>query len=334
VRSDSTKIRAEQNWLCPFGQSAYLSYCWDTDSMPRLLNTHGLIAFLTVAEQGSINAAAELLHVSQPALTRTIRELEDQLGARLFDRNAKGVSLTAFGHGIVGHARRLRAELELIERNAQSHRAGRRRHMSIGAVPIHPIALIAKALATLHEHENVAINIVIGSQAEMIDLLKAAKIEMVLGPLVTHKDSTGLIQETINQEETEFYCRSGNPLAQKAHPGPEDLGAAKWILGGRDTTLRARIDEHFAGFNVILDVPLEIEDVALRRSIVTQSDFVSAFQTHHVFNEVRTGTLARIPYPQTHERQPVGCIRISDHTDLSRRLIDLLRQNYESAALK
>lgn len=302
--------------------------------MSRLLNTHGFLAFLAVAERGSINAAAEFLHVSQPAVTRTIRELEDQLGARLFDRNAKGATLTDFGHGIVGHARRLRSELELIERNAQSHRTGKRRHMSIGAVPIHPIALVAKALATLHEKENVAINIVIGSQAEMIDLLKAAKIEMVLGPLVMHKDSTGLIQETINHEETEFYCRPGNPLAQKANPGPEDLGAAKWILGGRDTTLRARIDEHFARFDVILDVPLEIEDVALRRSIVAQSDLVSAFQTHHVFNELRSGTLARICYARTHERQPVGCIRISEHTDLSRRLIELLRQNYDSVALK
>ena len=157
---------------------------------------------------------------------------------------------------------------------------------------------------------------------------------MVLGPLVTHKDSTGLIQETIDHEETEFYCRPGNPLAQKANPRPEDLGAAKWILGGRDTTLRARIDEHFARFDVMLDVPLEIEDVALRRSIVAQSDFVSAFQNHHVFNEVRSGTLARICYVRTHEGQPVGCIRISDHTDLSRKLVDLLRCTYESAALK
>ena len=105
-------------------------------------------------------------------------------------------------------------------------------------------------------------------------------------------------------------------------------------LGGRDTTLRARIDEHFARFDVILDVPLEVEDVALQRSIVAQSNFVSAFQTHHVFNELRNGTLARISYVQTHERQPVGYIRISDHTDLSRKLVDLLRCNYESAALK
>jgi DNA-binding transcriptional LysR family regulator len=327
-----TIVRSELA-LLSLERSAFIYY-WDMESMPRLLNTHGLVAFLAVAEQGSINAAAESLHVSQPALTRTIKELEGQLGAMLFDRNAKGTTLTKFGHSIIGHARRLRAELDLIERNAQSHRAGKRRHMAIGAVPVHPIALVAKALARLQEKENLAISIVVGSQAEMIDLLKTAKIEMVLGPLVAHKDSTGLIQETISHEETEFYCRPDSPLAQTANPRAEDLGAAKWILGGRDTTLRAQIDEHFARLGIILDVLMEVEDVALRRSIVAQSELVSAFHVHHVFNEIRFGTLVKISYVQTQERQPIGCIRISEHTELSRRLVDLLRHNYETAALK
>jgi hypothetical protein len=53
-----------------------------------------------------------------------------------------------------------------------------------------------------------------------------------------------------------------------------------------------------------------------------------------VFNEVRAGTLARIPHVRTHERQPIGRIRISDHTDLSRKLTELLRSNYESVAAK
>lgn len=301
--------------------------------MSRLINTHGVVAFLSVAEQGSINAAAEQLHVSQPALTRTIRELEEQLGNRLFDRNAKGVTLTEFGHRFASHARRLRSDLELIERNALSYRTSRRSHMSIGAVPVHPVALVAKALAVLHDEENVAVNIVIGSQAEMIDLLRMAKIEMVLGPLVMHKDNADLIQEVINHETTDLYCRPDHPLAQKTTITPEDLGSAKWILGGRDTTLRAWIDDHFAKFNIVLDIPLEIEDVGLRRSIVAQSNLVSAFQTHHVFNEVRNRTLVKLPYIQTHDRQPIGCIRISEHTELSRRLIEILRGNYELAAM-
>jgi DNA-binding transcriptional LysR family regulator len=302
--------------------------------MSRLLNTHGIVAFLSVAEEGSINAAAEQLHVSQPALTRTIRELEEQLGNRLFDRNAKGVTLTEFGHRILGHARRLRGDLESIERNAQSYRIGHRIQMSIGAVPVHPVALVAKALADFHGEKNIAIRIVIGSQSEMIELLRAAKIEMVLGPLVMHTDSRDLIQEVINHETTELYCRPSNPLAKVAEIKPGDLGSAKWILGSRDTTLRSWIDDHFAQFGIALDVPLEIEDVGLRRSIVVQSNFVSAFQTHHVFNEVRNGTLVRLPYIQTHDRQPIGCIRISEHTELSRRLLEILRLNYESAAMR
>jgi len=299
--------------------------------MARLLNTHGLLAFLAVAEHGSINAAAEQLHVSQPALTRTIRELEEQLGARLFERNAKGATLTDFGFGILGHARRLRAELELIERNARAHVSGKRRHMAIGAVPVHPVALMAKVIVDLYEAENVAVSVVVGSQAEMIELLKAAKVEMVLGPLLTHKDSTGLVQELIHYEEFGFYCRPDHPLAGKTAPTAEELGAARWILGGRDTTPRARIDAHFAQAGVILDVPLETEDVSLRRSIVVQSQFVSAFQTHHVFNEVRAGTLAKIAYMQIEERQPIGCIRIAAPTELSQRLVARLKQTYDSA---
>jgi hypothetical protein len=62
-------------------------------------------------------------------------------------------------------------------------------------------------------------------------------------------------------------------------------------MDSADATLRARVEEHSAKFNVFLDVPLEIEDVGLRRSIVEQSDFLSALETHHILNEVSAGTL-------------------------------------------
>jgi molybdate transport repressor ModE-like protein len=301
--------------------------------MPRLMSSHGLVAFLAVAEHGSINAAAEHLHISQPALTRTIKELEDYIGARLFERNPKGVTPTAFGQVLISHARRLRSELELIERNAQSYRASKRLHMSIGAVPVHPVALVAKAFADFQKRENIEMSIVIGSQMEMIELLRSGKVETVLGPLLTHKDSTGLLQEVINYEGPELYCRPDHPLAAKSQPTPHDLGSAQWVLGGRDTTLRAKIDEHFARAGIFLDVPMEIEDVSLRRSLVAQSNFVSAFQNHHVFNELRNGTLVKIDYIQLQDQQPVGCIRISEHSAQSQQLVDLLRRSYEMAGL-
>jgi DNA-binding transcriptional LysR family regulator len=302
--------------------------------VPKSVSTSGILAFLSVAEQGSINRAAEMLHVSQPALTRTIKELEEDLGNQVFVRTAKGVSLTDFGRQLVAHARRLRGDLEMLSRTARSFRSEHRVEMSVGAVPVHPIGIVASTIAALYETENVAIHVVVGSQTEMIDLLRTGKVEMVLGPLLAHKSSTDLLQEIVNYESTGLYCKSSHPLARESKLRPEHLAHARWILGGRDTTLRAGIDRHFAQFGFALDIPLEIEDISLRRSIVMQSNFVSAFQGYHVFNELRSGALVRLAYPAIDEKQPIGCIRISEHTELSRKFVALLKTKYQEFSFK
>ncbi|HMN70450.1 MAG TPA: LysR family transcriptional regulator [Rhodoblastus sp.] len=301
--------------------------------MSKGVNTPSLLAFLAVAEEGSINAAAERLHVSQPALTRTVRELEEHLGLPLFERNHKGVRLTGLGERVLVHARRIRAELETLGRSVASYRQRLRGHMTIGAAPVHPVSLVSRAIAEFQKTHDIEIEIVIGSQIDMIAALRRGDVDLFLGPLAARGENADLLQEHINFEDTQFYCRGGHPLSTRIAVDADDLADTSWVLGARGTTLRTQIESHFAQRDLALDVLVETEDVNVRRSLVAQSDLVSAFQTHHVFNELRTGALARIDYPVLQDKQSIGCIRTTPHTAESRFFVDLLIENYKAAGL-
>lgn len=83
--------------------------------MASRLDSRSLTLFIAIAETHSFRQAAETLHLSQPPLSRAIRELEERLGTRLFDRNAKGVSLTGAGRKLLPYARRVIKLLEEAE---------------------------------------------------------------------------------------------------------------------------------------------------------------------------------------------------------------------------
>src|SRR4029453_8338092 len=105
--------------------------------------------FEEIAEQRHVGRAAERLGLSQPALSKSLRRLEDALQVKLFDRNSKGLELTAEGSLLLTRARDLRLTLRNVAREVSDLSEGRAGQLRIGVGPTVSMRLISSSLAKL-----------------------------------------------------------------------------------------------------------------------------------------------------------------------------------------
>jgi DNA-binding transcriptional LysR family regulator len=112
------------------------------------MNLHHLRAFVTIADAGGVGPAVARLHRSQPALSRQIRALEDELGLRLFDRIGRRLRITADGEDLLRRSRRLLADSGALEERAHALRAGHTGVLRIGATPQVLESVLAMFLAS------------------------------------------------------------------------------------------------------------------------------------------------------------------------------------------
>jgi len=119
--------------------------------MTMIRNADRLRHFLAVAREGNLNAAAKQLGLSQPALTKHIRKLEEEFGVELFTRHPRGMTLTQFGERLLRHAKLVEAELRFAEAEIRSVQSGHAGVLRVGAGPFWGVSLVPQALARLQK---------------------------------------------------------------------------------------------------------------------------------------------------------------------------------------
>lgn len=298
----------------------------------RPISADGLLVLLTVAESGSINSAADILHVSQPSLTRTVRDFEIRLGERIFERGSKGVTLTPLGAVLMDRVKALRAEMKQLQQTVERFRLDRRNAVRLGAVSVHPILQFSQAIVECSEaFQDVHISIVTGTQEEMLQALNEGRVEMVFGKLLHSADYPLLRQDVLYHDQAGVYCRAGHALARQPSVRLADLAQAQWVLGPPGSMMRSRVDHMLAEHDLAPNVAIEVEEVPLRRTLVPESDLLSAFQVHHVHELVRDGRMVRLPIQMEPQGQPIGALRLTEHSEFSRRLLDSLLRRYRES---
>ena len=172
-----------------------------------------LRTLVEVARQQSVGKAADVLHVSQPAVTKTLRELEVAVGAPLVAREGRGVRITRFGEVFLQHAG---ASLAAVQRGIDSvarAQANAGPPLRIGALPTVSARIMPGALEKfLGLHTGNPVKVVSGENLVLLEQLRLGQLDLVVGRLAAPELMAGLSFAHLYAEPVVFAVRHGHPL--------------------------------------------------------------------------------------------------------------------------
>ncbi|OXR50721.1 hypothetical protein PuT2_02315 [Pusillimonas sp. T2] len=186
---------------------------------------------LKIAEVGSLRKAAALLGVSAPALTKSLRLLEDELQAPLLNRTPKGVVLTEFGRIVTTRARTAFIEIDHIADEIRSIRGESGGRIRVAVSPITAVSIIPSAVRRFRKtYPEVVITVMDGLYPKVLPLIREREIDFSVGPLPEPMLGPEFAVEQLFLSEVSICCRIGHPLATAK--SLVDLEDAAWATSG------------------------------------------------------------------------------------------------------
>lgn len=216
-----------------------------------------LQAFIVVADGASFSRAADALFLTQPAVSKRIAALENELRARLFDRMGRSVRLTEAGEALLPHARRVLAELDAGRQAVADLRGtvgGRLRIATSHHVGLHRLPPVLRAFAAQYPDVDLDLHFMDSEQACFA--VEHGELELAVVTLPEAPPST-LAVETLWPDPLDLVAAAEHPLAGRAAPAPADLAAYPAILPAPTTFTRRIVAEALRPYGLQLRVALE-----------------------------------------------------------------------------
>ena len=210
------------------------------------LKTRQLLLLIALDDYRNIHRAAEELHMTQPAASKQIKDLEEMLDVKLFERLPRGMEPTIYGETMIRHARMALTSLALAHDDIVALRAGLAGQVEVGVIMAPAMALLPRAIARVKEE---APRLRIGVQLEtsnlLLNKLQHGTLDFMIGRIFDTGDTSGLIYEELSEEPACAVVRPGHPLLDKPQLGLADIAALPWILPPHGSILRYRFDMMF-----------------------------------------------------------------------------------------
>ena len=283
---------------------------------------------VAVAETGSLRAAGRHLGIAQPAITRSIREIEHELGVTLFERHAKGVRLTDIGRAFVRRAESVQSELRRAEEEIAQLKGRLTGEIALAVSTASAMSLLPRALQQFRKgYPDVVLKISETFFAPIERDLLGGRTDFYVGPFELGSTANTFIVEKLFDNQRRVVARRGHPLAKATSFA--ELADVQWI---RPAVAERLTEGDFAQALVELGLPnpriaLHSRSALITMLTVANTDLLTVLPQQWLDFSLTAPLVEALPLPAFHAA-PICIVRRHDMplTPLAEHLCDLMRR--------
>ncbi|AIL62428.1 MULTISPECIES: LysR family transcriptional regulator [Pseudomonas] len=290
------------------------------------MNVKQLRAFVTVAKYQSFAQAGEHLHLSQPALSLTIKALEDNLGGALLSRTTRSVSLTPEGEVLLPLARQLLADWDNTEELLRQRFTLQLGRVSIAAMPAFAgnlLPAVLKVFRQRYPRVNVTVHDVINEQ--VLELVRHRRVELGIG--IEPEASAPMLFKPLYLDRFVAVVPTDSPLAQQAQVSWRELLAEDFIALQRPSAVRLLLEQALAAEHGKLAVAFESHQLSTIGRMVANGLGVSAVPALCIGQMQELGARC-VPLVEPIIERRIGVSLLADHklSAAAQALLDVLQE--------
>ncbi|CAM6207189.1 LysR substrate-binding domain-containing protein [Klebsiella pneumoniae] len=278
----------------------------------RLRHLH---TFVAVAQQGTLGRAAETLNLSQPALSKTLNELEQLTGTRLFERGRLGAQLTLVGEQFLTHAVKVLDALNSAGQALNRKEGLNNDIVRIGALPTTALGILPTVIGQFHKQQkDITLQVATMNNTMLLAGLKSGEIDIGIGRMSDPELMSGLHYELLFLESLKLVVRPGHPLLQETVTLSRVM---EWpvVVSPKGTVPRQNAEALLQSQGCKMPAGcIETLSASLSRQLTVDFDYVWFVPSGAVKDDLRRGVLTALPIATQGAGEPIGILTRVDAT--------------------
>jgi molybdate transport repressor ModE-like protein len=267
-----------------------------------------LAQLAAIAENGSFSRAANVLNLSQPALSSGIAQLERRLGVRVLERGRYGARLTVYGEALMRHWRVVSSQLKQAAEEMRLRTLGAEGPLAVGVSPVAGSSYVPEAVGRLRQiMPLVSVHLIEKPSRELHAMLREGELDLVVSPVGILPEVPDIEDAVLLHDELGIVVRTGHPRYDSPTLALQDVDTRDWILPTQFDSFRRQVESLFISSNLRWPgVAISANSMTTIKALVRNSDCATIMTRSLITMEIAAGMLRYVDIKGLNTRRSIG----------------------------